>query len=464
MIKDLDKKYMDKLDTIAAAASSSEEYQKYLEEEEEEDYIAMRDIYEPQIAALYTEVANEEPLQILAFEQYLLDQKFEGMFLPRILGYSVLRGVRNEIYKYKRPQNHFRDILLAICNSFNFDFIKKRIGQTIQMGFAMSSDIWITNIINNIDNKRIRYFLQSQKLHKYRDPKERKIGLNRYQNQFKNENFFSTEFPTDKSSLKVLFPDVKEFIIQRIKLNINNDSFKSEVRTLLENESFKGSQEHLEILSLFIHFFDLEGSEYESVKNIFNEARKEPGFKDRWLSFVLELHNSDLVLDGKADNRVFDIIDDKLKDDLSDYYNLMYTIHGKGYIDPEVAESVRKFYARFEGMSDINKSVRKVIFNYFARVLKNLDVTNYTELFELSKSFPIYIDIFSNQQFNQNIKDLCMIYVKSLLRKYVDKRGKDYQDIKKFVSTSFLDFGFLTKKQIVELFKTRRKKKPMPTK
>ena len=75
------------------------------------------------------------------------------------------------------------------------------------------------------------------------------------------------------------------------------------------------------------------------------------------------------------------------------------------------------------------------------------------------KIFPVYMELFGNQKFNQNIKDLCMKYVKSLLKKYVDKRGKDYQDIKKFVSTNFKDLGFLTDKQIVELFKTRRKKK-----
>ena len=69
------------------------------------------------------------------------------------------------------------------------------------------------------------------------------------------------------------------------------------------------------------------------------------------------------------------------------------------------------------------------------------------------------MDIFGNQQFNQDIKDFCMSYVKKLLKKYTDKRGKDYQDIKKFVSTNFGDLGFLSKKEIVELFKTRRKKK-----
>ena len=47
------------------------------------------------------------------------------------------------------------------------------------------------------------------------------------------------------------------------------------------------------------------------------------------------------------------------------------------------------------------------------------------------------------------------------MKVYTDKRGKDYQDIKKFVRTNFVDFGFLTEKQVVDLFKTKRKKKPV---
>ena len=92
--------------------------------------------------------------------------------------------------------------------------------------------------------------------------------------------------------------------------------------------------------------------------------------------------------------------------------------------------------------------------------MNNLDVTEYTEMFELSKTFPAYMKIFSNEQFNQDVKGLCMKYIKKLLKQYTDKRGKDYQDIKQFVQATFEELKFLKKKEIVELFKTRRKKKP----
>jgi hypothetical protein len=71
----------------------------------------------------------------------------------------------------------------------------------------------------------------------------------------------------------------------------------------------------------------------------------------------------------------------------------------------------------------------------------------------------VYIHIFANEEFNLSVKDLSMRYVKRLLKHYTDKRGKDYQDIKKFVSTTFQDLNFLKEKDVVELFKTRRKRK-----
>jgi hypothetical protein len=69
------------------------------------------------------------------------------------------------------------------------------------------------------------------------------------------------------------------------------------------------------------------------------------------------------------------------------------------------------------------------------------------------------MNIFANQQFNQQLKELSLEYVSKLLKKYTDKRGKDYQDIKKFVTTTFQDLGFLKEKEVVEMFKTRRKRK-----
>jgi len=120
---------------------------------------------------------------------------------------------------------------------------------------------------------------------------------------------------------------------------------------------------------------------------------------------------------------------------------------------------VKVFYNQHEGLSLLNECIRKTIFNYFARLLDNLEEKDYPEFFEFAKSFAVYQGIFSNQQFNQDVKDKSMAYVKKLLLHFTDKRGKDYQDIKKFVATTFQDLRFLKEKEVLELFKTRRKRR-----
>lgn len=458
---ELDQKYIDQLEEIAAAIQESEELQQYLENEEEEEFLRLKERFEPQIAEVYNEVAMKDPLQLIPFELVLLDEAFEGLFLPKLLGYSVLRGETDATCKYTRPQDHFKEILLAICNSANFEILKKRIGQAIQIGFALSSDIWITNLINSIANKRIRYFLQSQKLDKYRHTNERTLGYERFKRQFKQENYHTAAFPDELLMLKVLFSPLKHFIIHRITLKADNSSIIGAIKTFIENETFKGAVEHLQIMSLYANFFELDEADQAHLKEHFNSTRKMmPEFGEHYLAFLLEIHTSDEIeWEPKADLRISAILDKTIADDLAKFYNLADQIHSKGYITPEVQEAVKVFYDQYEGLSVINECLRQTISTYFVKFINNLEESSYPDFFEITKQFPIYMGIFANQHFNQDLEKASMAYVRRLLTKYTDKRGKDYQDIKKFVSTIFVDFNFLTEKEVTEMFKTKRKKK-----
>jgi hypothetical protein len=458
---DLDETYLERLEELAGEIQGSDELNQYLEEEEEEMFMRLKEMFEPRIAMIYDEVAAKDPLQLIPLELVLLDEAFEGLFLPKILGYSVLRGEINEDYKYVRPQDHFKEVLLTICNSANFDILKKRIGQSIQIGFALSSDIWVTNLINSIENKRVRYYLQGQKLEKYRRLKNRKAGYERYQRQFKSDNYMTAEFPETTGELKTLFSPLKNFIIYRVKIDADNSSIIPPLKGFIENEDFKGSDEHLQIMGLYAFFFELEKENKKHLSKHLNETRKKyPGFDERFLEFVLELHDQEeLDLTPQADLRFSNLLDKRIKDQLSEFYTLLDTVHTDGYTNDEVQDVIRVFYTKHEGLSTINECVRETIYQYFARYINNLEVDAYTDFFEITKLFPIYMGIFANQQFNQDLKELSMSYVRRLLKHYTDKRGKDYQDIKKFVSTTFQDFGFLKEKEVVELFKTRRKKR-----
>lgn len=457
----LDDQYVDVLQAIANEIQESDELAYYLSEEEEEYFEQLKDLFEPRIEELYNQVAADNPLQLVSLDNMLMNEAFEGLFLPRILGYSVLRGELNSQFKYTRPQDHFKDVLMAICNSPNFEILKKRIGQSIQVGFALSSDIWITNLISAIENKRIRYFLQSQKLDKYYTPEGRQQGLAIYKKQFVNFNYMTAEFPKTLGELKVLWSSLKEFLIYREEKGLNNTSLMPFLKELIGNAEFQGHDEHLQILGMYASFFDLQGEDLDHLAKHFNVTRKKhPEFSKHWLAFVLEMHESSRVdLNAAADARISAILDKTVKDELTEYYELMDIIHGVGYVREEAMDAVKSFYNRHEGTSLVNECVRMTIYHYLARFINNLEIRDYHELFELAKIYTVYINIFANQQFNQNVKDLSMKYVRRILRFYTDKRGRDYQDIKKFVSTTFVDLNFIKEKEVVEMFKTRRKKK-----
>ena len=458
---DLNKNYQDELDKLANNVQASEELAQYLEEEEDEFYESMKANFEPLIHQLYEKVASENPLQLVSLEKRLMDDEFEGLFLPRLLGYSVLRGEVDENYKYTMPQDHFKDLLMAICNSPNFEILKKRIGQSIQIGFSLSSDIWITNLFAPIENKRIRYFLQSQKLDKYRTLQGRISGYNIYKRQFRNFNYMTADFPRNLGELKVLWSALKEFLIYRIEKNLDNASLIPFIKDFISNEDFKGQDEHLQIMGITAMFIEMGEEDQQFVAKHFNETRtKHPDFLEKWLQLILELHRGTRVdVDGNADKRISLILDRSAEDELTAYYDLMDTVHGIGYVNEDAMEAVKIFYNQREGRSLINECVRSSIFNYFEKLLNHLEVTDYQELFSLAKVYTVYIKIFANEKFNLNVKGLSMRYIRKLMKHYTDKRGKDYQDIKKFVSSTFRDLKFLTDKEIIELFKTRRKRK-----
>ncbi len=458
---ELDQNYIDRLENLAAEIQEAEELQQYLETEEEEDFQRLKELYEPKIAALHEEVANENPLQLISLELVLLDDAFEGLFLPRILGYAVLRGETDSNYKYVRPQEHFKEVLLTICNSANFEILKKRIGQSIQMAFALSSDIWVTNLINSITNKRIRYFLQSQKLDKYRRDNDRAIGFERYKKQFKHENYQTAAFPETLTDLKIEFSPLKHFLIHRIKLEVNNASIIEHLKAFIQNPAFQGENEHLQIMSLYANFFDLSEEDQAHLAENFNKTRQNsPLFAKQYLDFLLELHRShEIKWTPDADRRISAILDRSINDELTAYYDLMNIIHNTGYTNLETQEAIKIFCDQREGLSTANENVRQTIFEYFASFVNNLEEDAYSDFFEISKLYPVYMSIFANQRFNQNLEGISMEYLRKLLLRYTDKRGKDYQDIKKFVSSAFVDFGFLTEKEVVEMFKTKRKKK-----
>jgi hypothetical protein len=455
----LDEQYYERLNEIAAAIQDSENLNLYLEEEEDEYYNALRTEFEPVLSALHHQVASEAPLQLVTFEKYLLEPPFEGLYLPRVLGFAVLRGEISDQYKYVRPNDHFKEILLAICKSVHFDQLKKRIGQTITVGFALSSDIWITNLMSQVENKRIRYFLQQQKQDRFRDLKEREDIYRRYSNQFRHEQYHSADFPKTLGEMKANFSALRQFLLKRFETGAGNDSLKARIIGFLDTKEFQATEEYLEMLAICGNFVDLDPAERKAFATHFERERRSfPEFDRRYLRFLVSLYHSPGI-DATNDDRLSQAVDKLYKDRISDYYRIADKIHSLGYVHPDAIEAVQEFYNNHEGLSVETECLRQLVITYFARLIKGLSDREYNDYFELTKIFNLYMKIFGNQQFNQDVEKLSMEYIGKLLNTYTDKRGKDYQDIKRFVSTQFVDFNFLSDKEVVEMFKTRRKRK-----
>lgn len=456
----LESSYIKRLDAIADSVQKSELLAVYMEEEEEEQYNELRVAFEPLIQEIYEEVAATKPLQLVSFEQKLLEEKFEGLYLPRILGYAVLRGELNDNVKYRRPQNHFKDILLGLCNSINFDVLKQRIGQAVQLGFAFSSDIWSTNVMNSITNKRVVYFLQAQKMEKYRDVRTRRTSYVKFAKQFESLNYYTAEFPKTAGELTMLTPSLKSFLFYRVEKKLDNKSLMPHLKDLFSNAALHNEKEFIELVLLVGLFYDLPKNVEKALSDALNKIRSSStNFDERFFEILEEMQESEHVISAEHQKRFSSLVDKSKKDELSKYFKTLDVINSKGYIDETAIDAAREYYYQHEGLSIQNRCLRNAVFGNFRRVFGNLIPSEYGEYFELNKTITNYINIFSNQKFNQEVKMLALVYIKKLLKFYTDKRGRDYQDIKKFVTSTFLDLGFMKQKELTELFKTKRKKK-----
>ncbi len=457
-MKELDPKYAAALSSIKDKIQSSPHLQSYLDEEEEAHYDLLKQEIEPLIEEIHLQVAENDPLQLELLEEELVDPAFEGLFLPRILGYSVLRGAINDQYKYIRPQEHFKKILLSICNSFNFDILKNRIGQTIEVGFSLSSDIWITNLIAEIDNKLVKTYLQSHKLSKYTDVRSRHTSHFRYSKQFKSFNFLTATLPQTASEVKIEFNSIVNFLLFRATLGSKpGDSVYQYLDGIIGNEQLGKSKENLQLLLIIGLFFDLKKEEQKKLITGLNKYKEK---EDELLCFEVlrRMQESNHDLNDADYARLNDIVQRTDLAQFKIFMNAVDQIDKIGYINSDAVDTARTYHNSNKGLSPQNECLRNVIFRKFKTFMSALAEEDFIEYFELNKVFTTYMNSFDNEKFNQNVKGISMTYVKKLLRKFTEKRSKDYQDIKKFVSSVFLDLGFMKEKEIKELFKTKRKK------
>ena len=234
---ELNDAYKEHLNNIAEAIQASPNLASYLEEEEDEFYDALKAEFEPQIEAAHENINHYSPLEIEAFELFLLDDRFEGMFLPRVLGYSVLRPEIDEQFYYARQNNHFGTILRYISTNSNFDQLRSRIGQAVEVGFALSSDIYVTSIVEEVSSKRVRQFYQQQRTDAALTELGRRRVFNRFRRQFGSRNYQYAKFPQTVNELRTETGHLNDFLLYRVGSELNNDALPAPLFQLLTKDA-----------------------------------------------------------------------------------------------------------------------------------------------------------------------------------------------------------------------------------
>lgn len=462
----LNEAYQQHLEAIAAAIQASPNLASFLEEEEDEYYDALKAEFEPQIEQAHQQLIDYSPLEIVSFENYLLDERFEGLFLPRILGYAVLREEVTEHVYYARQNDHFGNILKSIAGNSNFDQLSARIGQSVQCGFALSSDIFVTSLIDNVPSKRVRQFLQAQRHSDARTKEGRFRIYRRYLRQFRGRNYHYAPFPLNTGELTTLTNALNEFLLFRVSGDLNNDAILPTLHAMVTNPEFAGRKEIIRPLVIYGAYFTPSDEQREELVATLNRERKADAetTSEAVLQFILELKgNREVPFGPEQEQQLGSIVDRSMEDDLTAFFNLTDKIHADGYVNNSVHEAIMEEQPKHPGLSAFNDNVRQTVFWYFAKLAAGLGTSEqeYNEWFEITgKQFPAYIKIFGNESFNQQLRSLARKYTKSLTKVYTNKRGKDYRDIKKTTMRTWQDYGFMTEKQLKEFFKTPRKKKP----
>ncbi|PPK86255.1 hypothetical protein CLV84_3178 [Neolewinella xylanilytica] len=461
---ELNDTYKAHLDSIAEAIQASPTLAQYLEEEEDEHYEALKAEFEPQLEAAHEQINHYSPFEIESFERYLLDDRFEGLFLPRVLGYSVLRPQINAQFFYSRQNDHFGEILSYIAGNVNFDQLRSRIGQAVQVGFALSSDIYVTGLIDEIPTKRVRQFLLSQKADNARTTEGRKQIFLRYQRQFRSRNYQYAPFPLAENELISHTDHLVNFLLYRISQEgLNNDALPGPLYDMATNEDYTGRKEIVEPILIYGAYLSPEGEALEAIKNVLSRERKAHSdrVEQQVMTFLLRLKNDPTITFGQLEElNLGELIDRTIDDDLTAYFNLTDKIHNEGYTEPEVQEAIQEEVLKQQGLSEFNENIRQTILAYFDTYAASLGTDDYNDWFaHTGKQFPIYMKIFANEQFNQELRRLAIRYTKRLIKVHTNKRGKDYRDIKKTTVATWTDYDFMTDKQLKEFFKTPRKRK-----
>ena len=158
-----------------------------------------------------------------------------------------------------------------------------------------------------------------------------------------------------------------------------------------------GNHLHAQIAITTGLFFDLNKNHLDELQKVLKSTRaKADDFSELFFNLLLELQQSEQYqVQPQGDLRLASIFGKSgTKEDVFDYYELVTTIHQKELGDQEVLDAIQKFTLQYDGLSTINECVRRTIYGYFSRRIHELSPSEYTDMIEVTKLYPVFMRIF----------------------------------------------------------------------
>ena len=450
----LDEQLVTSLDEIKDAIQNSEQLQNYLESEEQDDFDILRAAVEPAIHELYVQVSTELPTQLIAFEKYLLDEGFEGIYVGKILNYAVLRASLNDDYKFNVFQDHIQEIILTIANSVNFEVLKKYTKQGLQASFAFGTDVWVTNLLSEVTGKKVSEYLLSLKPQKKDYFAQRKSLSVSMKRQFNELSVYSFGAPKDLPTFVQYSKDITFNLKTKLEKGENADIFAPIVTEILANPAFELDNAYVSLLTIAALSIQFEDDQVELIQKLSTKVLAKPSAVDLFYhSLVTVLENKKLLNPTAVAN-----LNQVFSGDTNEYAAIINTIHKifeQGFEDEEILTVTVDHLKSFGDLDIQGEIIRDAVRYDFNNKVKALPSTKYVAFFDLFKIIEKYIVAFDNQKFTNDVKNITLYQVSEYIRLLTNRRSQEYQEVKNFLSSTLVNLGFLAEKEVKEMLKKK---------
>ncbi len=453
---ELQKEYLEKLNAIKTHLQDSEEYQTYLDEEDEESYNTLRAKIEPYLNALYLEVSKNQPMQILTLEEAMMDHQLEGLYLDKLMSYSILRAKLTPDTRFDRSQDILEKMILFMTESSSFDLIENSMRLPVRMTFALSSNIWSNKVIEQISSKRAKEYLRRQLKEAKRDDHARVVQYKGLKKRYAEVPYQTAEVPAvENLNWKVEYDDFRRFLVRRVEADVDNSTLVPSIYEFLNNEKLKGADEQIELFILYSHFFELEDEDFENMEKILAEFQdKGEDFQNRYFELLSKLID-EVDLDIEKTAIVSDLINKEKDDFLSNFYTLVASYSNRDHIDVELAEEIERYSHKYRELSPPIACFKKLLLYFIDQDIAKYLNEDYTQLFENVYIYDKLAESFLEKSYREEIGSVLDAHLNTLMF-YFKAKTAEFKAIKKLVSGTPVEFGFITMKEVRARYRAHR--------